>query len=345
MIKKSLKRILNKINTESSKDLKETKNSKGNQDQKNDSKISKEGMEENNWNNKLKQDDENSYEEIYQVIDDWMNEEETPLFNNIEIEIINRCNGTCSFCPVNKNVDTRELKYMDEDLLKKIIDELSELNYEGTIAFHSNNEPLLDKRLVSFLEYAKEKLPNNLIYLFTNGTLLNLDKFKELVNSLDLIIIDNYNDKKEMIPPIKEVFKYCLENPELKEKVYIDMRLENQILTSRGGEANNRNEVNLLKSSCYLPYTKIVVQPDGTVPLCCCDPFAKVILGNVTDEKISDIWYGEKYTELREKLHEKEYSRKNLELCNECDVLITEIDSSTYYLNNISNKWNQLKKV
>ena len=31
-----------------------------------------------------------------------------PLFNHVEIETINRCNGICSFCPVNTNIDVRE---------------------------------------------------------------------------------------------------------------------------------------------------------------------------------------------------------------------------------------------
>lgn len=34
-------------------------------------------------------------------------EKDVPLFEYVEIETINRCNGVCSFCPVNKLVDTR----------------------------------------------------------------------------------------------------------------------------------------------------------------------------------------------------------------------------------------------
>lgn len=33
--------------------------------------------------------------------------DEFPLFKNIEIETINRCNGSCSFCPVNKKENQR----------------------------------------------------------------------------------------------------------------------------------------------------------------------------------------------------------------------------------------------
>ena len=34
--------------------------------------------------------------------------QETPLFNRVEIETYNKCNGICSFCPVNKYNDTRK---------------------------------------------------------------------------------------------------------------------------------------------------------------------------------------------------------------------------------------------
>ena len=35
---------------------------------------------------------------------------EQRLFDHIEIETINRCNGNCDFCPVNHRVDPREKK-------------------------------------------------------------------------------------------------------------------------------------------------------------------------------------------------------------------------------------------
>ncbi|MBR5504133.1 MAG: radical SAM/SPASM domain-containing protein [Methanobrevibacter sp.] len=335
-MKKSLKNFLKKIGK---------KDNKTSKPKKEKSKAKRKLSEEEKWNNAVKKNDNASYEDIYNLINTFMQKDETPLFINIEIEIINRCNGTCSFCPVNKNADPRELTYMPDELYEKIINELDYLDYDGSIAFHSNNEPFLDKRLYKFVKYAREKLPNAYLYFFTNGTLLTLDKFKEIIEVLDMLIIDNYNDKKELIPPIKEVYDYILENPELKEKVYIDLRLQNQVLTSRGGEANNRKDVNLLKSSCLLPYTKIVVQPDGTVPLCCCDPFAKEVMGNANENTLEEIWNNEKFNAIREKLYQKEDSRKSIDLCKQCDALITEYDGTKYYINNIERKWRILEKA
>ena len=54
---------------------------------------------------------ENSLQETY-------DKHEFSLFSSVEIEIINRCNGECSFCPVNRYTDPRRLKRMDSQLPK-----------------------------------------------------------------------------------------------------------------------------------------------------------------------------------------------------------------------------------
>ena len=78
------------------------------------------------------------------------------MFSSVEIEVINRCNGICPFCPVNRNKDPRKLKKMDEKLFKKIMDELGEIHYSGRLALHSNNEPFLAFLFnsLSFMQYS-----------------------------------------------------------------------------------------------------------------------------------------------------------------------------------------------
>lgn len=329
MFSNSIKKLINKL-----------KNSSANKE------VSKaENSEEKNYNSETKQKDEEIFQDVYNLIDNFMKTTPTPLFNNIEIETVNRCNGTCSFCPVNKNQDPREYKKMPEELFEKIIKELKEINYNGAIALHSNNEPLLDKEICNYANYARKELPNSYIYLYTNGTLLTIDKFCELITNLDLLVIDNYNDNIQFIEPVKEIFNYCIQHPELKKKVRIDMRLQNQILTSRGGQSDNRDEILTLKSSCLLPFNKIVVQPDGRIPLCCCDPFGKVILGDLNTEKLVDIWNGKKAKALRESLYKEQYSRKNLKLCGKCDVLVEKLDGIPYTNEDISNQWKNLYSI
>lgn len=89
------------------------------------------------------------------------------LFEHVEIETINRCNGTCDFCPVSKNNDSRKYAIMDRKLYESIISQLAEIDYSGRLALFSNNEPFLDEDIIDKHKYAREKLPKAKMHLYT----------------------------------------------------------------------------------------------------------------------------------------------------------------------------------
>ncbi|MCL1947923.1 MAG: radical SAM protein, partial [Chitinivibrionia bacterium] len=163
-----------------------------------------------------------------------------PLFNYVEIETFNRCNGTCSFCPVNRNLDPRPLTKMSEKTFYKIIDNLSKLNFCGTISYYSNNEPIMDARIVEFIRYGVKKNPNANHSMISNGTLLNEEKFQALIDAgLNNLEISNYNDKLKLNENIKKIYdKY--KNEKFSMNCKISLRLNNQILSNRGGTAPNK---------------------------------------------------------------------------------------------------------
>ncbi len=240
------------------------------------------------------------------------------LFKFIEIETINRCNGVCSFCPVNKNNDTRKETLMTKELFDKIICELADLNYDGHLCLFSNNEPLLDSRLVDFCSIARRKLPNAYLYLYTNGTLLSLEIFNKLICSLDELIIDNYSVQHSLIKPVRGLVESIKDNSELRKKVTVVIRDPNEILTSRGGEAPNREiVVSFNNDTCALPFRQMVVRPDGKVSLCCNDPLGRETMGDLNEQTLSDIWFGEKYTRVRELLAK---GREHIVKCANCDT-------------------------
>ena len=47
-----------------------------------------------------------------------------PSFRIVEIETLNRCNGSCAFCPVNAHQPQRPYAKMETELFEKIIKEL-----------------------------------------------------------------------------------------------------------------------------------------------------------------------------------------------------------------------------
>ena len=244
--------------------------------------------------------------------------DETPLFKLVEIETINRCNGTCEFCPVNAKDDPREKHIMSEKLFYDIIGQLEKMKYNGRISLFSNNEPFLDSRIIEFSKYMREHLPDARIHMFTNGTLLTLDKFKLLINYLDELIFDNYTQDLHLIKNAQEIKEYCEENPELIKKVSIVLRKPKEILTTRGGAAPNRKEqMEYSDITCALPFQQLIIRPTGEVSLCCSDALGKYTLGDLTKESILEIWHGQKFKSIRQAISE---GRKNVDICKTCDI-------------------------
>lgn len=278
--------------------------------------ITKEAESEKEWSDSQKL--KFAREEVYKAVE--RAHDNVSLFNHIEIETINRCNGICSFCPVNRNKDPREKAVMSEELFKDIVRQLEDLQYSGRFTTFSNNEPLLDDRIVEFNKYAREHLPKARIHLYTNGTLFNLDLFKELVPCLDELIVDNYNQELKLIKPVEEIVEYCKVHPELElnKKVTVVLRKPMEILTSRGGNAPNRKElVEYPDDRCLLPYKQMIVRPTGQVSLCCNDALGEWTLGDLTKESVTDVWYGTKFTKVREALYK---GRKFCGNCKYCDT-------------------------
>ncbi|MDD6633168.1 MAG: SPASM domain-containing protein [Lachnobacterium sp.] len=266
---------------------------------------------------------DNSHQGIQQKIRDIDMEVEqlynsSNLFNHIEIETINRCNGNCSFCPVSVKNDRREFHEMSDDLFKSIIDQLSEMKYEGRLALFSNNEPFLDKKIVERHKYAREKCPHARMHLFTNGTLLKIEQFTEIINYLDELVIDNYNQKLELLETSKKIKEYCEQHPELRDKVTIILRKPREVLTNRGGDAPNRKaEECYPNAKCTLPFKQLIVRPNGMVSLCCNDALGTYSLADLNKETLIEAWNNPRFQMVRKCLYA---GRKNWKKCKKCDV-------------------------
>jgi MoaA/NifB/PqqE/SkfB family radical SAM enzyme len=240
-----------------------------------------------------------------------------PLFSLVEIETINRCNNTCTFCPVNRNADTRPFRLMDRRLFISIMEQLRELGYAGKVGLFSNNEPLLDDRISEFAEITRKYLPGAFISILTNGLLLTVEKLNTLMKYIDELAIDNYEDNLELVEPVREIRDYCIKNKVYRDKIKIWLRRKDEVLTNRAGQARNRSKIRRpLRSSCSYPFMQLVVRPDGKVSLCCNDALGQMTMGDLTAEKIIDVWHGERFRHVRECLLK---GRRFVSLCGSCD--------------------------
>ena len=247
------------------------------------------------------------------------------LFKNVEIETINRCNNTCGFCPVNKEQDIRTFKRMEEGLFNRIIDQLSDINYSGEIAFHSNNEPLLDNDLANKIAYTHKKCPDAFLYFYTNGILLNAEmvlKFKK--SGIQKIVVNNYNNKKKLHKNIENLINELNKLQDVDyPQIVIIIRELNEILNNRGGNSPNKpnshfNHYKYFQDvPCSLPFEKLVIRPDGKVSLCSQDAYGEITLGDTNKSSLVEIWHGKPFEKIRKTLINN--GRKRLPLCEICD--------------------------
>lgn len=122
-------------------------------------------------------------EEIKDIKDKYENK---PFF--VFLSLTNTCNANCVFCDVRTN----EKMLCDIDVYK-LIDELVELGTKY-IHFTGGGEPLTDKNIFKYMEYASKKGLN--IIFISNGYLLNEANIIKLSNyniKAVFISIDSYN--------------------------------------------------------------------------------------------------------------------------------------------------------
>lgn len=247
-----------------------------------------------------------------------------PWFNHVEIETINRCNGECEFCPVNRRNETRPFAKMPEKLYAGIIAQLSEIGYSGSIALFSNNEPLLDDRLEGFAAAARSALPKAHLNLSTNGRLLDVDRLRRLLPLFDRIVINNYHVRPVLHDNIRKVHEFCMgrEGERLLEgkTVEICLRCQRDVLTTRAGTAPNcPTPTQPLRIPCHLPFSQLIVRADGKVSLCCNDALGRMTLGDLSAQSVEEVWRGEECGRVRERMLAS--GRAGLSLCRECDFV------------------------
>lgn len=237
------------------------------------------------------------------------------LFEHIKIETNSVCTRHCSFCLfglINNKVNPK-LK-LETNVVCRLIDELKDINFSGRIGLFEINEPLTDKRIFSFLSYATNKLPKAWHMLITNGDLLTTNVARRLFEEcgLDQLCVSLYDDKTEVkIKYILELLPHLASHIEL-----IDSR--SQAKDNRGGNILLETKVRPpLKASCGRVNKMLVVKSDGTVVSCFSDYFKVNNMGNVYSQSLQDIWFGQKFKELRAQLNIG--NRQISSLCSQCD--------------------------
>lgn len=233
--------------------------------------------------------------------------------NRISIELSNLCNYSKMHkkCPLNRN--NGEKKILSLDTIKKIIDEVSENDFSGVIAFHTYNEPLIDPRLFYIIDLVKSKCKKAKIFLLSNGFYFNQTMANELVGiGVDRIDITAYTPKdfedlKKITIPIPYSIFPSFNPDSLDDRLCI---YDKSALTDK----------NIIKP-CYNILNDIIITSDAKISLCCLDWDRRHCFGNLNKQSIKNVILETGIYEDFKKIASGNRERK---ICKNCVISITK---------------------
>lgn len=270
----------------------------------------------------------------------------------LQIEPSSICNYRCVFCFETDKTFTNKkngfMGTMDVNLFKTIIDQ-AENNIEF-ISIASRGEPLVNKNIDKMLEYTEGKFLN--LKLNTNASLLN-EKFihailsggvKTIVFSADAAEEKLYS-RLRVNGELKKVVKNIELFNDIRQKSYPKSKIISRVSGVKFNDEQNidtmenfwKKMVDQVAFVDYNPWENIydkdpsnISKPcsdlwrrmfiwwDGKVNPCDSDYKSKLLIGNIKENNISELWKSKNYEEYRS-LHISN-NRKNLYPCNNCIV-------------------------
>jgi FkbM family methyltransferase len=219
----------------------------------------------------------------------------------VSFEISNLCNysNIHKLCPVSWY---KVKKNIDPEIVYKVIDELIDLKYDGFIAFHRYNEPLLNKELLfKYIEYTNKMLPDAKIIILTNGYYLYQEDLNRLENcKIYRVGVSSYNRKEhERLIRLNTIIPYGVFYAKLDDRQSIYTR-----------------EPKGLTLPCYATIRDITINCHGQVSICCLDWDNKEIFGDLHKNTLKEVLNSERFLQVHNELIKGE---RNLEICKRCD--------------------------
>ena len=161
-------------------------------------------------------------------------------------------------------------------------------------------------------------------------------------NGLSTLLVSVYDSKEDAIRLEKLLLNCNLNENQFKIRHrYLPPEKDFGItLSNRSGMMENaefkiKTLDEPLKVNCYYPFYTFFIDYTGEVLICSHDWGKKLVVGNIKENKILDIWMGHKFTKARELLGK---ANRRFSPCNKCDVQGVLMGKNHYSAwNNIDN--------
>lgn len=228
------------------------------------------------------------------------------MIRSIEINPIELCNRSCSFCPRSAGYPNSNY-VMSLDTAERINFRLIEYEYDQIISICGFGEPLLHKNLSDMVKVLTNGLSTKKVSIITNGDKLSRDVAENLSDAgVTHFNISMYDEDHE------EYFKKMLEGYEVDCRHYY---------TKPTNEVNRiqiyQSSTNIsLNRGCNIPSYKLFLDWDGSGYLCSNDWNKSISNGNVYTHSIEEMWNSDVMNTYREMLK----NSRSMSPCSSCNV-------------------------
>ncbi len=267
--------------------------------------------------------------------------------SHIDIEASSKCQMRCPMCGTHL-MKARGIKdgHMDFELYKGIIDECARKKVYS-VKLSWRGECLLNPNIVRMVKYAKDKGIKDVAFL-TNGERLNPDLTSQLVEAgLDWIsfsidglgetyekirwpetfkgitskvkFLKDYRDsrgKKKPLIRIQSIWSAIKKNPEKFRNFWSPMADRINFIADETRSSEQKDFTHDPNYICPQPWQRMCVTWDGKVSLCCEDYLERSFVGDVEEQSLYEIWWGEAANKLRYLMKNKQ--RLQIEACKTC---------------------------
>jgi radical SAM protein with 4Fe4S-binding SPASM domain len=259
--------------------------------------------------------------------------------------------------------------FMTFYLFKKIIDEIK--GKVPAIRLSLRGEPTMHPQFIECIHYAKQAGIKEISTL-TNASNLEPEFFeKMMLAGIDWITIsldglkeeyekirmplkfedtlrkikeikkikEKYNTHKPVIK-IQGIWPALKNNPEEFYNIfepYVDLIAFNPLIDYLDNDKDIVYEENF---SCPQLYQRMVIGSDGKVMPCSNDEMNRIVVGDVNENSVYDIWHGDVLNNMRE-FHKKENGFIDIELCKLCylprkteDSEVSEVNGRKFIIKN-----------
>ena len=266
-----------------------------------------------------------------------------PRPTTLWIEVTNRCNLNCLMC--DRDSLNRKCENMQWPRFERIVDEALGMGIRR-IKLNRFGEPLLHPDIHRMTAHVKSR-GAPWVFFVSNGTLLDAPEREGILESgLDLLVvsIDGYTPEtygrirngaslEEVRSNVEELLSLRNRRGRSHPFVQINMVLMKyneaeapdliRYWESRADYVNVSNysvtgtladhsvvagmEFDETPSPCFFLDNSMLVLASGEVTVCCSDFNGELIVGNVSERGLGEIWRGEPYRKIRQLMHDKRF--------------------------------------